>query len=195
MIGGMGDATGAHVREAVSAMVEALEPHVRQRWDVPAGGLEWTCQTTAAHIAHDLAAYSAQLASRSSARYLPIDLVVRSSSTASQVLEVAHAWGEVLAAVVEAADPDDRAWHFGPADRGAFAAMGVGEVLVHTYDIASGLGVDWRPPTELAEVVVARLLPNAPDDDPVDALLWATGRAALAREAPATSWVWDAARE
>jgi hypothetical protein len=191
----MGDAAGAHVLEAVSAMVEALEPHVRQGWEVPAGRLAWSCQATAAHIAHDLAAYSAQLASGSSERYLPVDLVVRSRATASDVLEVANAWGNVLAAVVEAADPEDRAWHFGPADRGAFAAMGVGEVLVHTHDIASGLGLDWRPSTELAEVVVNRLLPDAPAGDPVEVLLWATGRAALAGEAPAAKWVWKAARE
>jgi hypothetical protein len=193
MISCMAEAAGAQVLEAVSAMVKALEPHVRRGWEVPAGQLEWSCQATAAHVAHDLAAYSAQLASGSLQRYLPFDLDIRAQATASDVLQGANAWGKVLAVVVEAADPEDRAWHFGPADRGAFAAMGIGEVLVHTHDIASGLGLDWRPPAELAELVVARLLPDAPEGDPVDVLLWATGRADLAGEAPAARWVWKAA--
>lgn len=189
-------AAGAdQVLEAVSAMVEALEPYVRRDWEVPAGGLEWSCQATAAHVAHDLAAYSAQLASRTSQRYLPFDLVVRPEAAPADVLDVVRAWGNVLASVVETADPADRAWHFGAADREAFATMGIGEILVHTHDIASGLGVGWRPPTQLAELVVARLLLDAPDGEPVDVLLWATGRGHLADEAPTASWVWKAARE
>lgn len=191
----MAGAGGAQVLEAVSAMVTALEPHVHRDWGVPAAGLEWSCRATAAHVAHDLAAYSAQLASGASERYLPFDVVVTSGGPASDVVDVAKGWGMVLAVVVDAADPEDRAWHFGPADREAFAAMGIGEILVHTHDITSGLGVDWRPPAELAELVVARLLPDAPEGDRVDVLLWATGRAALAGEAPAAAWVWKAARE
>ena len=73
----MGVAGAAQVLEAVSAMVKALEPYVRRDWEAPAGGLEWSCRATAAHVAHDLAAYSAQLASRTSQQYLPFELVVR----------------------------------------------------------------------------------------------------------------------
>src|SRR3954469_21319449 len=101
MITRMAEAAGVHVLEAVSAMVEALEPHVRQDWDIAADRLTWSCHTTAAHIAHDLAAYSAQLASGSPQRYLPFDLVAPPDSTASDVLEFARAWGKVLAVVVD----------------------------------------------------------------------------------------------
>jgi hypothetical protein len=68
--------------------------------------------------------------------------------------------------------------------------MGVGELLVHTYDIASGLEVDWRPPAPLAEVVLARLMPDAPPDDPAATLLWATGRIELDGRPPVGDWVW-----
>ena len=33
------------------------------------------------------------------------------------------------------------AWHWGMSDAAGFAAMGVAEALVHTYDITQGLGV------------------------------------------------------
>src|SRR5688500_14573817 len=105
-------------------MITALEPQVHRDWGVPAAGLGWSCRATAVHVAHDVAAYSAPLASGSAQRSLPFDVVVASGGSASDVVDVAKAWGTVLAVVVDAADPGGRAWHFGPADREAFAAMG-----------------------------------------------------------------------
>lgn len=189
----MEDVTGAQVLEAVSAMVGALEPHLDQDWAVPAGGLDWSCRATIDHIAHDLATYAAQFGSRSSRPYRPMDLTVRASASVSEALDIASAWGKVLGTVVDAAGPDDRAWHFGLADRGGFAAMGIGEILVHLHDITSGLGVAWRPPADLAAIVVARLLPSAPTGDPVDALLRQTGRVTPPSEPATTNWVWRAA--
>jgi hypothetical protein len=48
------------------------------------------------------------------------------------------------------------------SDAAGFAAMGVAEALVHTYDITQGLGVAWLPPEPLCQLVVARLLPDSP---------------------------------
>jgi hypothetical protein len=66
-----------------------------------------------------------------------------------------------------------RAFHVsGVTDPEGFAAMGVLEVLVHTSDLAEGLGLDWTPSPDLCERVLARLFPGAPDDvDPWRALL------------------------
>ena len=63
--------------------------------------------------------------------------------------------------------------------------MGIVETLVHTHDLAAGLGLDWTPPAELCARTLARLFPDAPEDaDPWTALLWCTGRAELpARDA------------
>jgi hypothetical protein len=50
------------------------------------------------------------------------------------------------------------------------------ETLIHTYDIARGLGLDWLPPVGAARQILARLFPDAPAGDPVDTLLRRTGR-------------------
>ena len=71
--------------------------------------------------------------------------------------------------------------------------MGVAEVLVHTYDITQGLGIAWRPPEPLGELVVARLLPDSPPGRASEVLLWATGRADLAGRPRVPAWVWHAA--
>ncbi|MFD0413313.1 hypothetical protein [Streptomyces sp. NPDC127108] len=45
------------VREATAELLRALGPHTDRDWaPVSAGSLEWSCRTTAAHIAHDLLA-------------------------------------------------------------------------------------------------------------------------------------------
>ena len=72
--------------------------------------------------------------------------------------------------------------------------MGCAELLLHTWDVAEGRGLDWAPPTPLADAVVTRLFPWAPADaDPWAALLWATGRGELPGREPVTSWRWHCA--
>ena len=102
--------------------------------------------------------------------------------------------GGLLSRAIAAAAPTDRGWHWGPCDPEGFAAMGVAETILHTYDITRGLGVDWRPPPDLCAKVLRRLFPDAPTGDPVPVLLWCTGRGDLDGHARVTSWVWRAAR-
>ena len=173
------------VESAVAALTEALAPHTGLDWSVPAGTLEWSCRDTAAHVAHDLLAYAGQVAGGPPEAYLPMDLVVRPEAAVGDVLRVVAACGGLLAAALRAAPDGLRAWHFGPCDAGGFAALGVAEVLVHTYDVAAGLGVAWRPPAGLAAGVVGRLVPDAPAGDPVDVLLRHTGRVG-----PGGPWRW-----
>lgn len=73
----MGVAEGRHVDWAVAEMLRVLGPHTGRDWQVQAGFLDWTCWQTAAHVAHDLLAYSGQLAARPTTEYLPLDLTVR----------------------------------------------------------------------------------------------------------------------
>jgi len=49
------------VEQAVAVMTSALRPAVEADWTVPAGGLDWSCWQTAAHVAHDLLAYAGQV--------------------------------------------------------------------------------------------------------------------------------------
>lgn len=142
-------------------MGEVLEPLVALDWSVTAGTLDWTCRETLVHVGHDLLAYAAQVAGRAQDAYLPLDLVIRDDASVSEVLAVVEACGGLLVAALRAAGPDTRAWHFGPCDVSGFAALGVAEVVLHTYDITQGLNVNWRIPAKFSTRVLARLAPDA----------------------------------
>ncbi|MEV0006375.1 hypothetical protein AB0H28_29405 [Micromonospora sp. NPDC050980] len=185
---------GADVRAAATAMAAALLPAADRDWTVRAGDLDWSCWTTAAHVAHDLVGYAGQVAGRRTDGYLPFDLRVRPDAPPAEVLAVAVAAAGMLAAVVDAADLADRGWHWGPCDADGFAAMGVAEILLHTHDVARGLGLAWPPPAELCAAVVRRLFPDAPAGDPAPVLLWLTGRAPLGGRPRRSAWTWRAAR-
>ncbi|GAA3369899.1 hypothetical protein GCM10020367_14380 [Streptomyces sannanensis] len=69
--------------------------------------------------------------------------------------------------------------------------MGVVETLVHTHEMAEGLGLDWNPPADLCGRVLHRLFPDAPTDtDRRPTLLWVTGRAELPGREGLTKWCW-----
>jgi hypothetical protein len=181
------------VDEAVAEMVRVLTQYESRDWQVRAGSLQWSCWTTAAHVAHDLLAYAGQVAGQPTYAYLPLDLTVREDATPRDLLQVVVACGRLLSHALAAAGPDARAWHWGPTDPSGFAALGVNETLIHTYDIAQGLGIDWLPPEALCAAVLARVFPEAPDGDPVQVLLWSTGRAELDGRPRVSSWVGKAA--
>lgn len=189
----MGRFGGQHVEEAVSEMVGVLASRGDVDWRVRAGSLDWDCWATAAHVAHHLAAYAAQVAGHATEGYLPFDLVMSPEAAPRDVLQVATACGRLLSVAVDGAGSGPVGWHWGMSDAPGFAAMGVAEVLVHTFDITQGLGVAWRPPEPLSELVVARLLPESPPGLASEVLLWATGRAKLADRGRIREWVWRAA--
>jgi len=182
------------VDAAVAQMLRVLSPHAAEDWTVPAGPLEWSCWQTAAHIGHDLLAYAGQLAAQPAGAYLSFDLNVRPTASPAQVLQVVTACGGLLSSALVTASPTLRAWHWGPCDPEGFAAMGVAETLLHTHDITQGLAVDWMPSAPLSAAVLDRLFPDAPPGDPVQVLLWCTGRRELDGLPHRTSWTWKAAR-
>ena len=182
-----------HVEEAVAEMAAVLTPQDEVDWQVPAGSLEWSCWETAAHVAHDLLAYAGQVAARATVGYLPFDLVIAPEAAPREVLGVVSACGRLLSNAVANAGNGPVAWHWGMSDAAGFAAMGVAETLVHTYDITQGLGVAWLPPQPLCQLVVDRLLPHSPPGRATEILLWATGRADLKDHPRVGEWVWRAA--
>ena len=127
------------------------------------------------------------------AGYLPFDLVIAPEAVPRQVLEVVSAFGRLLSVAVASARAGPVAWHWGMSDAAGFAAMGVAEALVHTYDITQGLGMAWLPPESLCALVVGRLLPDSPPGDASEILLWATGRADLTGRPRVGEWNWRAA--
>jgi hypothetical protein len=184
----------AAVQAAVAEMVRVLAPHTDRDWRaVKAGTLEWSCWTTAAHVAHDLLAYAGQVSAAPPDAYLPFDLTIVDTARPAQVLQVVTACSGLLVSAISTADPATRAWHWGPCDPGGFAAMGVAETVLHTFDLTRGLDIAWQPPADLCAGVLARLFPHAPPGDPVEVLLWSTGRGDLPGRDRVTHWVWKAA--
>lgn len=172
----------------------------------PARRSAWTCWRSIEHVVDDLLAYALQVASGSRLDYLPLEggrgedelAHVSRSSGAPGLAECLRAGGRLLAAQVAVASDDARAHHpFGLSDPGGFAAMGVVEILVHGFDVATALGAPDADtfPDGLAEHVLDRLFPDVPHDvralDASAALLWATGRIAVPGHDELLRWRWD----
>ncbi len=191
---------------AVRLAVDALAPAAHADWDKPAGTLEWSCWETVEHLADDLFAYAVQLGPRTppldrevpflwGARRLggPENVVFADRAQGVPgLLEVLEACGALLVAMVRTTPPSVRAHHVhGASDPAGFAAMGIVETVVHTHDVAEGLGLHWTPPAGLCERVLARLFPGVPGGaEPWPTLLWATGRTELPGRPRRTSWRW-----
>jgi hypothetical protein len=183
----------------VSCMDDGLRAAVDRDWSVPAGTLVWTCRSTAEHIGQCLAHYASQMAIRARTRYVRWKALAMSEAPPDGVLDFATAAGRLLAMVVRASSPEVRTYHpFGRADPAGYAGGGCVEALVHTHDIATGLGVTFAPPPDVCERVVARMFPHhearlaQADVDPWTALRWATGRVDVPGLPELGVWRWRA---
>ncbi|GAA3301982.1 GNAT family N-acetyltransferase [Streptomyces cinereospinus] len=194
---------GERVQQAVAGAVAVLRTATDHDWRaVGAGGVTWSCRETARHVAGVLLAYAGQLAGRARDAYLPFEIVLDgdgddgSEPTGNDgVLDVLETTGALLAAAVRTTPREVRAFHpypFRSANRDGFAAMGVAEVLLHTHDIAEGLGLDYVPSADLCGYVLGTIFPHVqPAADPWRTLLWATGRGDLPGRARVTDWRWS----
>jgi hypothetical protein len=121
---------------------------------------------------------------------------VTPDSPIEQLLRTMRAHAVILAEVARAAPAAARAFHpAGLADPSGWVAMGIDELLVHTADVASGLGAPFKLDAELARQVLDRLFPWWPSaEEPTAALLWANGRTSLAgHPSPGAAWLWHCA--
>jgi hypothetical protein len=178
---------------AVAETQRALRPRVDADWNVPAPDLGWSCWKTGVHIADCLVFYASQIIDQPAEGYVPFEITMLSDAKPEGLLRTIAVSGAILERTVAAASPGDRGYHvYGLSDAEGFAAMGVVETLVHTYDIAAGLGLDWRPPAELCAPALGRLFPEAPPGDPSAVLLWCTGRDVLGDRPRQADWRWDA---
>jgi hypothetical protein len=186
----------ADLPAAASASVAALAGYSDLDWQqLPAADLEWSCWQTALHMVDCLYFYACQIVYGNPDGYLCTQLALDDSASPPRLLDALAAHAELLHRIARSADPNLRAHHnYGVSDPPGFAAMGVVEILIHTYDVVLGLNPadPWRPPAALAAPVIARLFPDAPRGDPADVLLYCCGRAVLG-ELPrrAQHWQWD----
>jgi hypothetical protein len=164
--------------DAVSLSVAALREVVDLDWEVTPGAPTWSPNESAEHIADTFICYAGLIAAGPRRAWLPFVLKVEEGATQADRVAIIAATGGVLSAVVRLAPADRRGFHpCGEADPDGFAALGVAEVLLHTWDIRHALHRPWSMPPVLSKGVLARLMPDVRmAGDPSDVLLWATGR-------------------
>ncbi|MCA2227209.1 hypothetical protein [Nonomuraea aurantiaca] len=181
------------VTEAAAVSTMILEEGAERDWSHNASGLDWTCRNTLDHVVLGVVGYAGLLIARPADRYITLFASLDPQAAICECLEGVGIAATILGSAVRDADDQVRAWHpWGHSDGPGFAAMGVVELLMHTADIARGLGLDWRPPEHLCTPVVRRLFPEAPSGhNPADTLLWCTGRAALPGHGRRSRWQWD----
>ena len=61
---------------------------------------------------------------------------------------------------MDSRDVDDAVAEMVRTDAGGFAALGVNETLVHTYDITQGLGISWLTPESLCAAMLGPTVPR-----------------------------------
>ncbi|WP_067170391.1 hypothetical protein [Microtetraspora niveoalba] len=164
-----------------------------QDWSRPAGGLDWTCRQTLDHLALGLVGYAGPLIARPRDRYITLFASLDAHAPVPACLEGIGIAASLLGATVRDTAADVRAWHpWGHSDAAGFAAMGITELAVPTYDMTRTLGLSWTPPGDPSAAVLDRLFPDAPSGhDPSATLLWCTGRIPLPGLPRRTEWQWD----
>ncbi|MFG2500161.1 maleylpyruvate isomerase N-terminal domain-containing protein [Streptomyces sp. NPDC048441] len=201
-----GPVTADDLDQVVQLALTSLREAPATAWDGKAGSLEWDCWETVEHLADDLFAYAAQLGPRQPPLGDEVPFIweprrpggpsnaihANRAAGPAGLLQVLESSGALLIAMVRTTPPTTRAYHgFGISDPEGFAAMGVVETVVHTYDLAEGLGLEWTPPADVCARTLHRLFPDAPSgEEPWPTLLWATGRGELPGQERRTSWRW-----
>ncbi|WP_189861258.1 DinB family protein [Streptomyces poonensis] len=187
------DLLRAATDDCLAALLEAAEGADDRDWSRRAHGLDWTCRQTLDHLALGLTGYAGLLIARPTDRYITLFASLDPQAPVPDCLEGLRIAAALLTSTVRDTAAEVRAWHpWGHSDAAGFAAMGITELTLHTYDITRALGPAWSPPDALAAAVLTRLFPDAPvGHGPSDTLLWSTGRTALPGLPRRTEWRWD----
>jgi hypothetical protein len=137
-------------------VVEVWHSGLDRDWSVPAGTLEWSCLKTADHTVDCVFSYALFLASRRQDTYPPFnELHALAEATPADVVNGLEAVSNMLWAVIVTAEPDVRAVILlFPHETGSpndFAARGALEMVLHAYDVCTGLGIPFHPPNDLCQ--------------------------------------------
>jgi len=164
------------VAAAATAEV-ALRPVAGRDWSVRAGPLEWDVEQTISHMIGATAKYTIYLASRCE-RFIGVAVTRWPDATNEEVIDSIVPVAGGLAAVAAVTPPGVRAYHVtGPSSAADYVGRACVELLVHTDDALSGLGVAFTPPQDLCQRVLAQQFPDAAGSgDAWHALLAVNGR-------------------
>ena len=147
------------VDATASSCRRALEPSVDADSDRPAGELEWSCRATLAPCPG-----GPSLLRGSTSRRARPDFRFSGQADASlpipELLDALEGRASLLAVVCATAPPGARGTHdWGMPDAKGFAALACDEMLVHTSDIAGGLGVPFDSSRDICALRARASLP------------------------------------
>ena len=147
---------------AAAATAEAaLRPVAGRDWSVRAGPLEWDVDETITHMIGAAAKYTLYLASRCE-HFIGLSVTRWPDATNEEVIDSVVPVAAGLAAVAALTPSGVRAYHVaGPSSAANYIARACVELLVHTDDALSGLGVAFAPPADLCRRVLAEQFPDA----------------------------------
>lgn len=120
-------------------------------WSAKAGTLDWTCRETAAHAIDTVFAPAMFLASRRQHAYPPFEpLRVEDGASIPDLVDGLIAASNTLVGVIVMTPPGTpaiirRSPAVETAEAPEFAARGGLELILHTHDIATGLGLAFVP--------------------------------------------------
>jgi hypothetical protein len=150
----------ADVVAAAAVAQAALRPVTGRDWSVRAGPLTWDVEQTITHMIGATAKYTLYLASRCE-HFIALSMTRWPDATNSEVIDSVVPVATGLAAVAAAAPPGVRAYHVtGPSSAAGYIGRACVELLVHTDDALSGLGVAFAPPADLCQRVLAQQFPD-----------------------------------
>jgi hypothetical protein len=146
---------------AAAAAEAALQPLAGCDWSVQAGPLEWDVEQTITHMIGATAKYTLYLASRCE-HFIGLSVTRWPDATNQEVIDSVVPVAAGLAAVAATTPPGVRAYHVtGPSSATGYVGRACVELLVHTDDALSGLGVAFTPPADLCQRVLAQQFPDA----------------------------------
>jgi hypothetical protein len=118
--------------------------------------LEWDVEQTITHMIGATAKYTLYLASRCE-HFIGLSITRWPDATNQEVIDSIVPVARGLATVAAATPPGVRAYHVtGPSSPAGYVARACAELLVHTDDALSGLGVAFTPPADLCQRVLAQ---------------------------------------
>ena len=145
---------------AAAAAEAALRPVAGRDWSVRAGPLDWDVEQTITHMIGATAKYTLYLASRCE-HFIGLSVTRWPDATNEEVIDSVVPVAAGLAAVAAVTPAGVRAYHVtGPSSAAGYIGRACVELLVHTDDALSGLGVAFAPPAGLCQRVLAHQFPD-----------------------------------
>ena len=187
---------GNWVVTVADELAQTLSSSIDLNWESQTPDLDWTQSQTAIHTMRACLEYSYQVVGKRMDYYQPVLFDKKDKAIPADYLSMITTAAKVLNKTVKDSDETDRAWHaYGVSDPIGFAAMGVVEISVHTYDLAKGFGLNFVPNNLAAEFAINRLFSGTTEfpmyDGHGELLLWLAGRIELSGMARRQNWRWN----